>query len=133
MKLEIVRMDADERGILGILNLGSGKNFYTLELPYLDNATNISSIPVGDYVAINHISPKFGRCIKVLNVEGRSNILIHAGNTVADTKGCILVGAGLEDNPSAKIITSSVKALNSLLKEVEGVQKLELVIKNATV
>jgi len=37
-------------------------------------------------------SPKFKMKLPRLEVEGRSGILIHAGNRAEDTEGCILVG-----------------------------------------
>lgn len=37
-------------------------------------------------------SPKFKMKLPRLEVEGRSGILIHAGNSYIDTEGCILVG-----------------------------------------
>lgn len=51
-------------------------------------------IPVGKYtVTMNIRSPRFRRYLpRLLNVPHRSGILIHEGNTVADTSGCILVG-----------------------------------------
>jgi len=36
------------------------------------------------------VSPKYGPCYKVHKVPGRTNILIHTGNTTDDTKGCVM-------------------------------------------
>ena len=50
-------------------------------------------IPAGRYPLVVTWSPKFQRWLPlVTHVEGRSGIRIHAGNTVRDTTGCILVG-----------------------------------------
>jgi hypothetical protein len=64
----------------------------TLEPPWQHNMRNISCIPAGEYVVKKHFSRKFGDCFHVLDVPNRSGILIHAGNYVQDTRGCILVG-----------------------------------------
>jgi hypothetical protein len=64
----------------------------TLELPWFNNRKQMSCIPAGIYTSYLHHSPKFGNCISIPNVPGRSEILLHVGNFVSDTKGCILVG-----------------------------------------
>ena len=63
---------------------------HTMELPWLKNQKNISCIPGGDYQVAMTNSPKYGPCYKVKNVVGRTDILIHKGNTTDDTLGCIL-------------------------------------------
>ena len=63
-----------------------------LELPNKGNKRSISCIPEGTYKVTPHVSEKFGKCFWVNNVPNRSAILIHAGNTVADTRGCLLPG-----------------------------------------
>lgn len=78
----------------------------TLELPWLDNQKYVSCIPTGFYRARKHISPTFGESIWILDVPGRSEILIHFGNYAGsknpntgrpDTKGCVLVGKAFVD------------------------------------
>lgn len=64
----------------------------TLELDYIQNIRNLSSIPTGRYHVTRHKSPKHGDCYAINDVPNRSHILIHAGNTTKDTEGCILVG-----------------------------------------
>lgn len=52
-----------------------------------------SAIPYGRYKVIFNWSPKFGRNLpRLLNVPHFEGILIHPGNTVKDSDGCILVG-----------------------------------------
>lgn len=62
----------------------------TFELPDRKNQVNISCIPGGEYMLKMIVSPKYGICYKVHDVENRTNILIHTGNTVDDTLGCIM-------------------------------------------
>jgi len=62
----------------------------TLELP--EGPTG--GIPPGRYPVFTNRSSKLDRITPlILDVEGRTEIRIHAGNTVADTEGCILVGS----------------------------------------
>lgn len=108
--------------IYGVLNYGP-HIFTTLERPYLNNQRNISAIPAGLYRLTKHISPKFGRCFWVHDVPNRSSILIHAGNTVNDTRGCILVGQGY----SPYGITNSQQALQSLLINAPSETELKII------
>lgn len=77
----------------------NGKNMvcYSLELPWKDNKRNISCIPKGTYKCTLYNSTKFGKVYKVLDVHGRTGILIHVGNYNSQIKGCILLGNDLKD------------------------------------
>ena len=101
MKAVLTRLTDDGKQTLGLLQCFSGivKAFEckTLELPYLSNAANISCIPNGIYTVLKYNSPTFGKCFKIFDVPGRSDILIHRGNYNRDTKGCILIGKDFID------------------------------------
>ena len=56
------------------------------------------AIPKGTYPVKMLYSEDFGRMLPhVLDVLGRDAIMMHPGNTAADTKGCICVGAKCGD------------------------------------
>jgi len=74
----------------------------TMELPWLNNKSNVSCIPEGVY-QIKKMPPGFGRSysyFRFVKVNGRgmnltlnmSTILIHRITYVKDLKGCIGVG-----------------------------------------
>lgn len=88
----------------------------TLELPWKNNSQNISCIPAGKYRVIKRFSDQYQHHFHILNVPGRSMILIHTGNYYSQTKGCILVGTAISDINSDGIqdVTSSKLAMSKL-------------------
>lgn len=103
-----ILMDADCNVIFACL---------TLELPWKNNANNISCIPEGEYIAEVHNSPNFGKCLWLKEVEDRSEILIHPANYVHQLRGCIALGnTRLEiDNDGQLDVSQSRKTVNQLL------------------
>lgn len=92
MLLKLHRISSNSHRTQGILIVPNHRPFTTLELPWRENKRNISCIPNGTYPLKLHTSPRFGKTLLVDNVPDRSEILIHSGNTIRDTEGCILVG-----------------------------------------
>ena len=125
MKIIITRTVSNRQCVFGRLQVFDNAGFtlyrcYTLELPNLKNKARISCIPAGTYKAAAHKSPKNGRCIQLSDVPNRSFIQIHAGNSVVDTLGCILVGEYYRMfNPehAYELINSRI-ALSAILKNV---------------
>ena len=92
-----------------------------IELPYNGNQVNTSCIPEGEYMAMKVKRPNGDFAFLILDVPGRSNILIHKGNYAAgshiDTLGCILPGKYFVDiNDDGYIdVADSTSAMNDLL------------------
>lgn len=85
---------------------------YSLEIPDLANANDISSIPHGGYPAFIRTDGARGWRVELRNVPGRDNIQIHVGNDTGDTTGCILIGKNaIVDNCT---VTDSKVAMNDL-------------------
>lgn len=99
-----------------------------------------TAIPTGTYkVTLAVVSPKFnkykqykfcnGKLPRLLDVPGFNGILIHIGNTEADTDGCLLVG---KNNVVGKVTESTVtfKALYAKMQEaVENGEEITITIK----
>jgi len=78
-----------------------------------------TAIPTGIYGVIITMSARFKKLLPLLlNVDGFSGIRIHAGNTSADTEGCILVGTGWDGE--SDFITNSRVALNMLMERINN-------------
>ena len=105
-----------------------GKAFYTLERPDLGNQRNISCFPAGVY-KVNYMprsaSGKYRKVWHVQNVPGRGGILIHNGNLVSHTKGCILVGTKRGRLGGQPAVLASRTAMRQLL-DIVGEQGFTL-------
>lgn len=104
------------------MTLPDGATLYTLERPWLNNAVNVSCIPAGIYEARwleRSGSGKYKRVWHVADVPGRSGILIHAGNLVRHTLGCILPGITRRWGPEL-FVGGSRSALGRMRDQLEG-------------
>lgn len=122
MRLRLVR-HPQPTATLGDLYVDGIWNCHTLEDidRYLEaGGTKIphdTAIPLGTYPVIIDLSTRFGRAmLHVLNVPQFAGIRIHAGNTTADTEGCILVGEDIDRD----VLVRSKAALEPLFHEVSA-------------
>ena len=96
----------------------------TLELPWRDNQHQISCIPEGDYVVkkvinrITHGGMALPISFELSDVPNRAGILIHPGNTISDTRGCILVGLSFGMLDFHPAIIGSKVAYDELITKV---------------
>ena len=124
--LKLVRVAEHDNATLGVMCLDGRPMFVTLEDAWRHNERGRSCIPTGIYEVVAHKSPKFGRCFQVLDVPGRSEILIHAGNTHEDTMGCILLGMMYGTLGTNAAVLSSRAAMASFLTALKDVQRTTL-------
>ena len=130
--LLLIRDMFTDESTIGDLFLNGERFCDTLELPYRDNLRSISCIPAGQYkVRMRYPRESASRNylhLLVQDVPNRDYILFHRGNTAKDTKGCILVGQGSQQN----IVHNSTLAMDLLLKEIIflGGENINLIIKN---
>ena len=102
----------------GIL-VADGNVFHTLEHPDLDNARNISCfMPPGSYdtayIPVSG-SGKFRKVWHILDVPDRTGILIHNGNLLRHTQGCILLGTKRGKLAGEPAVLASRTAMRQLL------------------
>lgn len=135
MKVTLQREDSGKHGTFGIMTFEDGTKFHTMELAWLENKPRVSCIPAGQYMCKRRQSPKFGMPYEVMNVPGRSAILIHAGSfggskeagMRADSAGCILLGMRRDANaPQPRI--HDTKAAMELFNRITGNATLLLTI-----
>lgn len=110
MKLTLVRTRTGADCINGVLYHGKHRLCDTLERPRI--------VPIGWYRLTVTQSPKFKRLLPLLlHVPGHSGIRIHAGNSIRDTNGCILVGSATADG---KHLTDSKQAERDIVKLLQN-------------
>lgn len=102
MKLYLERAFPREKYTIGRLYVNDQYYCNTLEPPVRDyengeaKVYGNSAIPKGEYEIVYRLSVTFKRTMPYLkNVPFFTGVMIHTGNTVKDTKGCILVGLNL--------------------------------------
>lgn len=92
-----------------------------------------TAIPTGTYrIDMQTRSPRFGRVLpRLVSVKGYAGVLIHSGNTAADTEGCILVG---ENRERGKVLNSraTLEHLLVFLREAQAEgEEIELTVTRA--
>jgi hypothetical protein len=100
MLLELRRIYLPDATV-GVLTCGALR-FATLEDAGPGDVPG-TCVPEGDYALVKHSGPKYPDTFALLGERvshvpepgKRSAVLVHVGNTIADTSGCILVGTSL--------------------------------------
>tara|TARA_R110000851_G_scaffold94929_1_gene206138 strand:- start:197 stop:649 length:453 start_codon:yes stop_codon:yes gene_type:complete len=132
INLLVIRETFTEVSTIGKLFLDGEFLCDTLENPYLNNQRNISCITEGQYKVrlrtARESATKEYLHLLVQDVPNRSLVLFHTGNTAKDTRGCILVGIGTEQD----LVKNSRLAMELLMKEILnlGGTNINLIIKN---
>ena len=116
INLLLLRDTYTEKSTIGELFLNGESFCDTLELPWRDNQRSVSCIPEGIYKARLRL-PR----------ESATRKYVHIGNTAKDTRGCILVGKGSQQD----IVHNSTLAMDLLIKEIIdlGGENINLIIK----
>ena len=132
INLLLIRDTFSKESTIGELFINGERICDTLENPWRDNQRNISCIPEGEYpVRLRLPRESASRDylhLLVEDVENRSYILFHRGNSAKDTRGCILVGLGSQQD----VVNNSTLAMDLLIKEILhlGGENINLIIKN---
>ena len=120
MNLEVKRFEYGTNYTVSRLYVDGVYQCYVLEdvvrLPGIKIVGN-TAIPAGTYKVIINMSPGKKKLLpRLLDVPGFKGILIHSGNTDADTEGCLLVG---ESWNGGDWIGSSKAAFNKLFPKMQ--------------
>jgi hypothetical protein len=143
MKLLVKRTTpANRPRTFGVLYIDGVKTCHTLEDTVREiqgkpvsrwKIKGVTAIPSGAYKVTLENSPRFGPdTISVHGVEGFSFIRIHAGNSEADTEGCILLGmdvrtAGIANSRQAVTLVKS-----KIMQAIKNGESVSLTIENFT-
>ena len=130
--LELVREPSAHGCTIGKLYLNGQYFCYTLEdvvRPAGEYVAGKTAIAAGTYAVALTVSKRFRKLMPLLSggtVTGRG-VRLHAGNTAADTLGCILVGLALL--PSQTKIYRSQEAFEALMRELLSYRTITLTIR----
>lgn len=116
MNVTLRRVLSTDLATFGVLQGDDFPFCLTLELPWLDNQVDKSCVPAGTYHCIPHNTPKHPNTWELTGVPGRSDILIHTGNSPDDSEGCILVGSTFSGDQT--FVESSIAAMALLHREL---------------
>jgi hypothetical protein len=96
MLIEVKRLEFKDTHTVGKMYVDGVYECYTLE-DAVRNGTKVigkTAIPIGTYKLIIDASTRFKQDMPhILDVPDFTGVRIHAGNTSADTDGCILLGS----------------------------------------
>lgn len=120
LEIEIRREIYTPKSTIGRLFVNDEFECYTLEdraRPQAIKIPGATCIPAGTYWLAINFSNRFQRLMpELLQVPGFAGIRIHAGNTDADTEGCILVG----ERRGEDFIGASRAAFRGLFRKLQA-------------
>lgn len=129
MEIIVERLQKDEDVTIGAITIDGDFACWSLEDPVREvpgqpvstwKIHGKTAIPAGRYKVIIDMSARFKRLLPLLlDVPGYSGVRIHAGNTAADTEGCILVG----NERLAKSLARSQLALAPFMAKMGEAQR----------
>ncbi|MBK9563671.1 MAG: hypothetical protein IPO37_00275 [Saprospiraceae bacterium] len=89
----------------------------SIELRWANNERNVSCVPEGVYPVAIIQHPKFGECLQINGVKGRSGILVHVANDAQkELRGCIAPVFSLSGNGKGQ---HSRLALNYIIENLK--------------
>lgn len=116
IELTLKRLYKKKDYTIGVLSINGVPFCHILEPPVGGTHHGVTAIPAGRYeIDMSIVSPKYkdrtwakrydGIVPTLKDVPGRSRILMHVGNTIWDTDGCLLPGHNRE---KGKVLESTV-------------------------
>lgn len=135
-KATLIRQSTGDEGTFGAILFEGGFALHTLELPWENNAPNISCIPCDLYACKVETSQRFGESYHVQDVPGRTHIIFHRGNWAgrrsmtqlhSNVLGCILLGHDRGVIEGQKAVLTSAKAIDDMYGYLKG-EPFELLV-----
>lgn len=135
MTATIIRVEKGDEGSFGTVLL-DGKAFcVSLELP--DRVPYISPLPVGVYTCKRTLSPLVERItggkrkdtFEITGYKGHNRILFHPGNTIEDTRLCVLLAQYYGKLREKRAVLNSGATFELFMEIMHGINEFELTIK----
>lgn len=121
MNIRINRYKYGKDSTIGRLIVDGVVMGYTLEDEVRPNGEKVpgeTAIPAGTYKIVIDFSDRFQKEMPhILDVPGFTGIRIHAGNTDADTDGCPLLGAKVENE---NFVSGSKKTVEAFMVKLKA-------------
>ena len=96
-----------------------------IEPPWMNNTPFKSCIPAGVYRAkLSYYNAGGYQAYELLNVEGRTDILIHAANKASQLAGCLAPGEYIDQMDNEVAVTNSRNTLRDLHAYLDGAVEL---------
>jgi len=105
---ELIRLEKSEQGFIGILKLDKAVFCLTLE-------PDTTFIEPGCYHCQRFHGTKWPDTFEI-EVIGHTEVLFHAGNTEADTKGCVLLGSSVGKLRGDRAVLNSGVTFNQFME-----------------
>ncbi len=135
--VEIIRLEENyDHGTFGVMKINKEVFCWTLEPRDEENAQNISSIPVQQYVC-KRVKTGLSSVLRlgldetfaICDVPGRTDVRFHPGNTDNHTLACILMGETLGKLRGDRAILNSGKTFLRFMNVLEGYDEFHLTIR----
>lgn len=127
--VELLRREENfEYGTFGILSVQKRVFCVTLEPPDLLNLRSKSSIPAQQYICKRYSSEKYPDTFQVMDVPDRNKVLLHAGNDIRDTEGCIILAQHFGKLQGNRAVLNSGMTLKNFMKLMSNYKEFHLTI-----
>jgi hypothetical protein len=131
--VRLIRLEENHKhGTFGTIIINSRVFSVCLEPADLENRRNVSSIPAQQYLCRRYSSEKYPDTFQIMNVPDRSKVLIHSGNTIHHTEGCILlaqhVGKLNAGGAIARGVLNSGKTFKAFMALMNGFDEFHLTV-----
>lgn len=135
MHIQILRQEHSDKQTLGYLYIIDNEEILfscnTLELPWRDNQSNISCVPIGEYKCVLEYSDRFERDLwELKDVPNRSECKFHSANYFKQLNGCIALGDSFKDidGDGYKDVTNSVETMRKFHNVLNFLKEIQLII-----